>query len=349
MGKILVMGGTGAMGVYLVPFLEDLGYEVHVTTRSNIQRTQCSNIKWIIGNAKEIDFLNSLLKSNYDVIVDFMKYSTKEFEDRVDLLLNATNQYVFLSTYRVFADSQTPLTESSPRLLDVSKDKVFLTTDEYSLAKARQEDILMFSGKSNWTIVRPSITYSTNRFQLGTLEANVIMHRGLQGLPIIFSEEMLAKQTTMTWAGDAAKFIALLIGNDQALLNDFNVVTNETRTWAEVYNIYKDEIGLKLNVVSLKKYINITEKEYQIKYDRMFDRIMDNTKILVTTGVRPDSLVGLQIGLRKEIQNFLKKPIIKNHNYSLNGRIDRITGTRISLKGSNVKDKLKYVKSFLLL
>lgn len=344
--KVLIMGGTGAMGIYLVPFLRDLEYEVHVTTRSNVQQSQHSNVKWIVGNAKKMDFLKSLLSSNYDAIVDFMVYSTEEFRERVDVLLNRTKQYVFISSYRVFADLESPLIESSPRLLDVSKDTPFLSTDEYSLAKARQEDILRFGNGRNWTIVRPSITYSTNRFQFGTLEANVIMQRGLQGLPIIFPEEMLTKQTTMTWAGDAAKFIALLIGNSQALSNDFNTVSSETKTWEEVYKVYESEIGLELKIISLDKYVDIVGGEYQIKYDRMFDRIMDNTKILFATGLEAKSLVKLEAGLKKEIQKFLKNPIIKVHNYSLNGRIDRVTGTRISLSDSSAKERLKYFKNF---
>ena len=348
MQKILVMGGTGAMGIYLVPFLEDMGYEVHVTTRFDAQRTKSKNTKWIVGNAKEMNFLNNVLQINYDMIVDFMVYSTEEFRERVDLLLNRTGQYVFLSTYRVFADSESPLVEASPHLLYTSKDKHFLMTDEYSLAKARQEDILRANNRNNWTIVRPSITYSTTRFQFGTLEANVVMQRGLQGLPIIFPEEILSKRTTMTWAGDAAKFIALLIGNDQALSNDFNVVTNEAKTWAEVYKIYEDEIGLKLSLISLEGYIDVIGGEYQIKYDRMFDRVMDNTKVLATTGVNASSLVRLDVGLRKEIQNFIKNPSLKNPNYGLNGKIDRITGSRVSLKDAKIIDKLRYLKHFWL-
>ena len=342
------MGGTGAMGIYLIPLLKECGYEVHVTTRSHIECSQEANVKWIVGNAKEITFLNSILQSDYDAIVDFMIYSTKAFRERINLLLSRTKQYVFIYSYRVFAGSQTPLTERSPRLLDISADETFLATDTYSLAKARQEDILKLENKNNWTIVRPSITYSKNRLQLGNLETNIIMSRGLQGLPVLFPEEMLNKQTTMTWAGDVAKLIMSLIGKNQALSNDFNVVTNETKTWAEVYDIYKDEIGLKLNIIPLEKYMAISKDKYQIKYVRMFDRVMDNTKILTATNLKADSFIELEVGLRKEIKAFINNPVIKSPNYSLNGRFDRISGTRISLEHATVKEKLKYLKNFLL-
>lgn len=47
-----------------------------------------------------------------------------------------------------------PLTENSPRLLETVQDLEYKKTDEYALAKARQEDILYQSGFSNYTIVR---------------------------------------------------------------------------------------------------------------------------------------------------------------------------------------------------
>lgn len=33
--KILILGGTGAMGIYLVNKLSSQGYEIEVTTRQN--------------------------------------------------------------------------------------------------------------------------------------------------------------------------------------------------------------------------------------------------------------------------------------------------------------------------
>ena len=72
------------------------------------------------------------------------------------------------------------------RLLDVSHDSIYLKTDEYALAKARQEDILRKSGKNNWTIIRPYITYSESRLQLGVLEKEAWLYRALKGFQEMF-------------------------------------------------------------------------------------------------------------------------------------------------------------------
>ena len=99
--KILVLGGTGAMGVDLVKILAKRGESVTVTSRSE-RKSEFSNVKYIKGDAHDNAFLKSLLSENYDAIVDFMIYNTEEFKTRRDILLDATGQYLFLSSSRVY-------------------------------------------------------------------------------------------------------------------------------------------------------------------------------------------------------------------------------------------------------
>lgn len=213
--SVLLLGGTGAMGVYLAQYLFEKGWSVDITSRS-AHRSNHSGLRYIQGNAKELSFLKSTLGGHrYDAIVDFMVWSTAEFSDRYELLEAHTDQYVFLSSYRVFNDAPV-INEDSPRLLDSCHDKDYLATDEYGLAKARQENLLRNGTKHNWTIIRPSITYSKARFQLCTLECEQWLWRALRGKTIPLNPEMMGKQTTLTWAGDAARFIAELVGNEVA-------------------------------------------------------------------------------------------------------------------------------------
>lgn len=93
--KILVLGGTGAMGVPLVRKLQHAGYEVYVTTRS--ERKTEDGVCYITGDAHEEDFVKRLFVQNrYDVIVDFMVYGSIELEKRLPLLLDSTNHYFFV-------------------------------------------------------------------------------------------------------------------------------------------------------------------------------------------------------------------------------------------------------------
>ncbi|NLB40755.1 MAG: hypothetical protein GX815_00555 [Clostridiales bacterium] len=132
------------------------------------------------------------------------------------------------------------ITEASPRLLDVSQDKNYLGWEEieYSLYKARQEDVLRASYFGNWTIVRPAITFSKFRYQLVTLEANVVIHRAMNKLPVLLPEEALPVQGTMSWAGDVAKMLSRLILNSRAYKETYTLATSEHNSWQEIADYY---------------------------------------------------------------------------------------------------------------
>lgn len=224
--RVLVLGGTGAMGTHLVNLLNRKGYQVTVTSRR--MRDNFDNVTYVTGNAHESSFLNSLLASHFDVIVDFMVYSTGEFAQRCKTLLKSCGQYIYLSSSRVYADSSSPITENSARLLDVCMDKEFLATDEYALTKARQEDLLRQSGYSNYTIIRPYITFSEIRLQLGVYEKENWLYRALQGRTIVFSKDIADKYTTLTYGLNVAEGIASLIGQSDAYSEAFHITANES-------------------------------------------------------------------------------------------------------------------------
>lgn len=331
--RILILGGTGAMGVHVSQLLAESGYEVVVTSRRD-RVSDIPGVSYVKGNAKETGFLGGLLASHWDAIIDFMVWSTDEFKSRVAGLLNSTNQYVFTSSYRVYADSPI-ITEDSPRLLDVIGNPEYLATDEYALAKARCENMLFDSGKSNWTIVRPAITYDgTGRFQLTVHEADAWLWRALRGIPVPVPQIMLTKQATMTWGGDVARMIALLVGNPKAMGETFTVSTAEHMTWKQIVGIYQTVVpALDVRDCSMAGFERVHGAVWQIRYDRMYDRVVDNTKVLNATGLRQSRLVTLNDGLMSQLQQYLGS----GGQPHLNGigrqaRFDRLVGGAPTLK-----------------
>lgn len=306
MSKILILGGTGAMGIYLTEELKKTNHEVFVTSRSSHEN--CGNIRYIQGDAKDCSFLFPLLEQKFDCIVDFMIYNTFEFVDRYRKILSCCRQYIFSSTYRVYADNGLePINENSPKLLDVSTDKTYLKTDEYALTKARQENLLRESGMKNWTIIRPSITFSKKRFQLGTLEAGVILPLARKKCPVILPAEMLDKYSAVSWGGYTAKMIAALILNPEAFGEAFNVCSSEMLTWKDVASYYHTLTGLTVFPVSLDEYIKVIGGKYQVMYDRMYNRIMDNSKILNLMGLTPKDLLPAKDALALELADLEQK------------------------------------------
>ncbi len=302
---VLVLGSTGAMGTYLVPKLAEDGYEVDAVSLDDVT-SPYSNVHCLQGDAmKDRDFLFSLLNKGYDAIVDFMIYP-KEFPDIAPRFLDSTDQYVYLSTYRVFDNKEHPITESSPQLLDSSDDEELKVSYDYCIFKARGEKWLRASGRKNWTILRPAITYSKRRCQLITLERWHLMPCWQQNTPVPLCAEAMGVQATMTWAGDVAEMQRRLIGNPQALGEDFNVTTAEHCTWQQVAEYYHDLFGLTWNLVDRDEYLTYRDGTVglgairQLKYDRLFDRIMDNQKILTVTGMKQSDLTPLYEGLKRE-------------------------------------------------
>ena len=334
MKKILVMGGTGAMGRYAVPELLRLGFAVDVVALDEPEITH-ENLTATVANAMDDAWLKETLsRTRYDVILDFMSYTLPQFQARVPLFLESTDQYMFLSSCRVYADEEVPVRESSPRLIDVStnKDYLALREKEYSLFKAAEEDLLTESGKKNWTIILPATTYSTGRAQLATLEAGTFVYRALQGKPVILPIQIKDIPATMSWAGDVGVMIARLAGKEEALGEKFIAATAEYHTWGEIAEIYRELLGLEYYWVDKEEYLKVMSKDpdnispgvrYQLEYARMFRRITDNSKILRVTGMKQEDLTSFYDGMKMELAKLTLDNIrVDNFRARVNERMD---------------------------
>ena len=312
--RILLLGGTGAMGEHLTRILAEQGDDVYVTTRSC--RLSERNITYVQGNAHEITFINDLLRESWDAIVDFMVYNTDEFRVRVSQLLKATKQYIFISSARVYGpttSSDELINEETPRLLDMIKDEEYLNTDEYALSKARQE---------NW--------------------------RAMNGYSIVFSKDIASHYTTLTYGYDVSRGIAGLIGLPAALGEVYHITTDEAYKWEEILEVYlhvlEKYLGHRPEVVMTDKCLNLRfpAMQFQVKYCRLFDRRFDNSKIrLAVPTLRFKNT-------RDEIESclgtFLESPLFSSPALLLNAQMDRVTGERMRLNiYSTLKSRLKYL------
>jgi nucleoside-diphosphate-sugar epimerase len=344
--KVLVLGGTGAMGAHLVRLLSGEGEEIWVTSRR--RRSSEGKVHYLQGDAHEMGFIEEVLQRHWDAIVDFMVYKTPEFEARAGLLMDATAHYLFLSSARVYAKSNIPLKESAERLLDVSDDEEYLATDDYALAKARQENILKGSGRTNWTVIRPYITYSDNRLQLGVLEKEEWLYRALQGRTIVFSSDINTKKTTMTYGLDVAEGMLAVIGKPSAMGEIFHITSPESIAWHDVLAVYLDVLEQKLGrrpkvkFQDLERFMTSKRAPHQIKYDRLFDREFDSSKISRHLDITRFTKV--RIGLEHCLKCFLEKSEFQYIDWSYEALRDRQTKEHASLKEiRGLREKARYL------
>lgn len=316
--RCLILGGTGAMGVPLVDkLISDLNNEVYVTSRSVRQDIYIDGklrVKYFCGDAHDMNFLTSILNEYlFDVIVDFMTYSVENFKNNMNFLLKNTQKYIFLSSSRVYADSKELITENSPRILDICKDKDYLATDDYPLIKAREENLLFESKYHNWIILRPYLTYNTYRLQLGVYEKEQWLKRAIAGRTILFPEDMAEKYTTLTHANDVISCLIYIINNSDLFSDIYQVTTKQALKWKQIIEIYFSAIqrhtGIYPQIVYIDKYDALYKlwPEPLFTYDRLLDRKFDNSKIINEVNQHM-SFLDIEEGLNKCIDAFLFKP-----------------------------------------
>ena len=287
---VLLIAGGGTLGGYASMELLKRGYAVDVIALNECVSLN-RNLTWI---QKSVDdaLLAELFKANrYDAIVDFIHYRDPEaYKPRCEMLLANTDQLVFLSSYRVYADEEHPVRETSPQLLNVVKDPYFLENEKYAVPKSHNENTLRASGKRNWTIIRPLISFSHFRLDIVTTGASELLIRSREHKPILLPEKARDLTSGVGWSGNIGKMIAALIGNEKALGEAFTLGTGEQNTWGQVADMYTDLLGAQFAWVPTEDYLqNATDNSYgqrcALLYDRLFDRRIDTSKLFATTGL----------------------------------------------------------------
>ena len=306
--RVLLIAGGGTLGTYTANELLALGHEVDII---------CPEEK-ISGHPK-LHFIRSLAtkelleelfaKVHYNGIVNFIHYENIEDYDAIHpLLIKNTDHLIFLSSYRVYDNLQIPITESAPRLYDMTEDMDFLKNENYAIRKAMGEDYLRSKHPGEpWTIVRPVISLSQYRLDLYThsRRAPLDAAKSGQSLPIPAIAKDL--RAGLDWAGNSGKLIANLLFKPETFGEAYTVSSAQNLTWGEVADIYHELIGLNIDWCSEEEFLERapefhTTHKWVYKYDRLFDRYIDNSKILSVTGLKKSDFLPLKDGIRIELE-----------------------------------------------
>ena len=308
--SVLLIGGGGTLGTYTAKELLRLGCSVDIICLED-KVSDDEKLKFYKGNAN-LEFLQDFLKvKHYDGIVNFIHYPDVSVYPPVHkLLISHTDHLIVLSSYRVYADLQHPITEDAPMLLDVSEDKKFLEEETYALSKAKLERFLNTECKGeSWTVVRPVISFSKYRFDLVTYYGHALMDRIESGEIIPLPIEAKNLTAGLDWAGNSGKLIANLLFKPHCFGEAYTVSTTQNLTWGEVAELYKKLMGAKFQWVTLPEYLKATDNfnYYALMYDRLFDRKVDNTKILKATGLENKDFTSIQEGIKIEYELYKKE------------------------------------------
>jgi nucleoside-diphosphate-sugar epimerase len=307
--RVLLIAGGGTLGSYTAKELLRLGHRVDVICLED-KTTDDPNLRFFKMEATVAALTEFLSKEHYDGVVNFLHYTTAEdYEPYHKLLSENTEHLIFLSSYRVYADEQHPITETAPMLLDVSKDEEFVKNEKYAISKAICEKFLKTAAyPKNWTVVRPVISFSALRFDLLMHSGDYVIKCAENKQPVYMPQNAKELIAGIDWAGNSGKLIANLLFKPEAIGEAYTISSSPDITWGELADIYHELTGAEFRWVEEESFLNIYPwlredkgSFWRYVYDRCFDRAIDNTKVLKATGLCKNDFSTVKEGLQREI------------------------------------------------
>ncbi len=300
MKKVLLIAGGGTLGTYTAEELLRLGHSVDVICLED-KKSDNKNLKYYKANAT-LEYLDHLFKENrYNGIVNFIHYPN--YEDYIpyhELLSQNTEHLIFLSSYRVYADLQHPITENSPHLIDVIKDNpTFHEKENYALAKSRAERFLSNNPyPKNWTVVRPVISFSDRRLDINMVSGHTVIDSAKEGKAVQLPLEAKHLIAGLDWAGNSGKLIANLLFKGNCIGEAYTISSAQNITWGDVADIYARILNVKFEWIPA----NYPQDTWHWYYDRAYDRRIDNSKVLEATGLKTKDFKSIEEGIYIELK-----------------------------------------------
>lgn len=305
MEKVLLIAGGGTLGTYVTEEMLERGIQVDVIC---LEEYESNSMVTYFKEKVNFEYLKDFLEGKkYSAIVDFLHYiEVDEYEKVYNLYSEHTEQIIYLSSYRVYADEEHPILETSPTWLDVEADKEFVETENYAMPKLRCETFLKSCPKKNWTIVRPVISFSNRRFDLFMYTGSSIVSKAKNKEKVVLPIDVKDITAGIDWAGNTGKLMGKLLLNEQALGEAFTISSGQNISWGTLADIYCEVFGIDVEWVSMEDFIkygpDMSGNKWGLKYDRVFDRAVDVSKVLRTTDMKKEDFKSIKEALIYEIE-----------------------------------------------
>jgi len=322
--KALFIGGTGTISQAVSALAVERGIELYLFNRGKNKRFAPEGAEIIECDIRDIDDAKRKLeKYDFDVVVDFVAYEPQHIENDIKLFKDKVDQYIFISSASAYQKPQTDylIDESTPLANPYW---------EYSQNKIACEERLMKEYRKNSfpvTIVRPSHTYSKNKIpaSLNSSKSWSLIDRMRKGKKILVHGDG-SSLWTMTHNSDFAVGFVGLLGNMQAVGHAFQITSDESLNWNQIYNTIARSAGVKANLVHVS-----SEKiaQYDEKYrgsllgDKAVSVVFDNSKIKRFVPEFKAKTYFAE-GIRQSIEWFDNNPEFKEIDEEWNQLMDKI-------------------------
>ncbi len=301
--KILIIGGTGTISTAISRRLADSAHELYIINRGNANDKLQTNIKFIEADINDEKIAAEKLGDmTFDVVCDFIGFVQPQLERDFRLFGGRTKQFVYISSASAYnkLPSDYIITEGT---------SLANPYWEYSRNKIRCEEYLMKLYRDEGfpvTIVRPSHTYCERSVPLGVHGRNgswQVVKRMLDGKPVIIHGDGTSLWT-MTDSRDFAEGFIGLLGNPHAIGEAFQITSDETLTWNQIYRTIARCLGVELKPYYVSSEFLAAVSDYDFIGSLIGDKansvVFDNSKLRrVVPDFRP------KIRFEEGIQNTL--------------------------------------------
>ena len=243
--KALFIGGTGTISTAISKKLLAEGWDLYLLNRGNRNDVLPEGAHTIIVEDvnDEAAVAEKIKDLGFDVVCDFIAFVPAQLERDYRLFNGKTKQFMFISSASAYQKplSDFKITESTPLANPYW---------EYSRNKIACEEYLMKMYRENGfpiTIIRPSHTYDERSVPLGAHGDKgswQVVKRMLEGKPVIVHGDGTSLWT-MTHNSDFAKAFVGLMGNVHAIGEAYQITSDESLTWNQIYKIIADCLGVE--------------------------------------------------------------------------------------------------------
>lgn len=281
--RALIIGGTGTISSAVVDRLAETGWELYVLNRGLRTYELPEGAKTItadIGNEKDV--LEKLGDLRFDTVCEFIAFTKEQVERDYRLFSGRTGQYVFISSASAY---------HKPAANYIINEGTSLANPywQYSRDKIECEEYLMKQYRENGfpvTIVRPSHTYDKKNVPLGVHGKNgfwQVIQRIREGKPVIIQGDGTSLWT-LTYHTDFAVGFTGLLGNTHAIGEAFQITSDETLTWNQIYQTIADALGVTLKPYHVaSEFLDAVGKGYDFEGSLIGDKsvsvVFDNSKL----------------------------------------------------------------------
>lgn len=304
--KALFIGGTGTISTAITQLAPSCGIELYLLNRGNRMNRVPAGVKVIEADIQQEDMVREKLKDlEFDVVAEFIAFDVEALQRDVRLFTGKTKQYIFISSASAY---QKPLaspyiTESTPLhnpFWQYSRNKI--ACEEYLMKEYREHGFPI-------TIVRPSHTYGDYEVPLAVHGKNgsySVLNRMLQGKKVIVHGDG-SSLWTMTHNSDFAKAFIGLMGNIHAIGEAFQITSDESLTWNQIYDIIGSALKVTPQIVHIPS--ETLAKAYPelvggLLGDKTHTVIFDNSKV---KRLVPDyrATIRFDQGVRRSLANVM--------------------------------------------